>query len=214
MKNLAFVLAILMTVPAMADEYWDDGYDMDVSTTVQRDNYVGIRLHKNERIAFKYDIHDGGNSTIRKDNWGFGAVVGNRLSDFAKIEFETMYTGADQTKRGTKYNFDVWANMLNVYLFQEYADAIAPYVGLGVGFASIWGDIDAPYGHMSDSVFDLSYSAMIGVNFALNDRIDLNLGLKYQYYGEVEHELGGAEYVITDVDATEFYFGAVYKFGL
>ena len=123
-----------------------------------------------------------------------------------------MYTGADQVKRSTKYDFDVWANMLNVYLFQEYADAIAPYAGLGIGFATIWGDVSNP--NMSDSVFDLSFSAMIGVNFALNDRVDLNLGVKYQYYGEVEHQHNGAEYAVTDVDATEFFFGAAYKFGL
>lgn len=212
MKKLAFVLAILTTMPAFAEEYWDDGYNYE--TAARRDNYVGIRLHKNESIAFKYDIHDGGNTTIRKDNWGFGAVVGNRLSDHVKVEFETMYTGASQMKRSNDFDFDVWANMFNVYLFQEYAGAIAPYAGLGIGFASIWGDIDTPFGNMSDSVFDLSYSAMIGVNFALNDRVDLNLGIKYQYYGEVEHELGDEEYAVTDVDATEFYFGAVYKFGM
>lgn len=212
MKKLAFVLAILTTMPAFAEEYWDDGYNYE--TAARRDNYVGIRLHKNESIAFKYDIHDGGNTTIRKDNWGFGAVVGNRLSDHVKVEFETMYTGASQMKRSNDFDFDVWANMFNVYLFQEYAGAIAPYAGLGIGFASIWGNIDTPFGNMSDSVFDLSYSAMIGVNFALNDRVDLNLGIKYQYYGEVEHELGDEEYAVTDVDATEFYFGAVYKFGM
>ncbi len=215
MKKLVCVLACLLTVPALAEDYWDEyEYDSEITTTERRDNYVGIRLHKNERISFKYDIHDGGNSTIRKDNFGFGAVVGNRLSDFAKIEFETLYTGAKQTKRTTDFNFDVWANMLNFYLFQEYAGAIAPYAGVGIGFATIWGDVNAPYGHLSDSVFDLTYSAMIGVNFALNDRIDLNLGVKYQYYGEIEHQLNNTEFAITDVDATEVYFGAVYKFGV
>ncbi len=213
MKKLVCVLACLLAVPAFADDYWDE-YDSGITTTERRDNYVGIRLHKNERVSFKYDIHDGGNSTVRKDNFGFGAVVGNRLSDFAKIEFETLYTGAKQTKRTTDFNFDVWANMLNFYLFQEYAGTIAPYAGVGIGFATIWGDVNAPYGHLSDSVFDLTYSAMIGVNFALNDRIDLNLGVKYQYYGEIEHQLNNKEFAITDVDATEVYFGAVYKFGL
>lgn len=216
MKKLAFILAVLTAVPACAEEYWDDGYDyVGANTaTVRRDNYVGIRLHKNESIAFKYDVSGGGDTTLRKDNWGFGAVVGNRLSDHVKVEFETMYTGASQVKRGNDFDFDIWANMFNVYLFQEYAGAIAPYAGLGIGFASIWGDVGAPGGHMSDSVFDLSFSAMIGVNFALNERVDLNLGIKYQYYGEVEHELHGAEFATTDVDATEFYFGAVYKFGM
>lgn len=212
MKKLAFMLAVLTTLPAMANDYWDDGYDYNatVETTARRDNYVGIRLHKNENIAFKYDVHGNGDTTIRKDNWGFGAVVGNRLSDHVKVEFETMYTGAKKSKQGTDFDFDIWANMFNVYLFQEYAGAIAPYAGLGIGFASIWGDV----GQLSDSVFDLSYSAMIGVNFALNDRIDLNLGIKYQYYGEIEHELHGEEFAKTDADATEFYFGAVYKFGM
>lgn len=214
MKKIAFLLAMLTTVPAVANEYWEDvsdfDYDMPSISTTKRDTYVGIRLHKNERLAFKYDIHDGGNTTIRKDNWGFGATVGNRLSNHVNVEFETMYTGAQQTKRGTNFEFDVWTNMLNVYLFQEFEDAIAPYAGLGIGFATIWGDV----GNMSDTVFDLSFSAMIGVNFALNDRIDLNLGVKYQYYGEVEHKIHNQEYAITDIDATEFYFGAAYKFGL
>ncbi len=213
MKKISILLLCLTALPAMGEEYWDDNYYSATADTYEkRDNYVGIRLHKNERIAFKYDIHDGGNTTIRKDNWGFGAVVGNKLSDNVKIEFETMYTGANQIKRATEYDFDVWANMLNVYLFQEYSNAIAPYAGLGIGFSAIWADISNP--KMSDSVFDLSYSAMIGVNFALNDRIDLNLGIKYQYYGEVEHVKNNVEYAITDVDATEFYCGAAYKFGL
>lgn len=214
MKKIAFLLATIATVPAMANEYRDEFSDFDYGTpgitTPQRDTYVGIRLHKNEQIAFKYDIHEAGNTTIRKDNWGVGAVVGNRLSNHVKVEFETIYTGAQQTKRGTDFEFDVWANMLNVYLFQEFENAIAPYAGLGIGFATIWGDV----GHMSDTVFDLSFSAMIGVNFALNDRVDLNLGVKYQYYGELEHKIHNQEYAITDVDATEFYFGAAYKFGL
>lgn len=215
MKKLMILLAIMATCPGMANDYWDDyEYSEYGASAPRRETYAGIRLHKNERIAFKYDNYNGGDTTIRKDNWGFGAVVGNRLSDHVKVEFETMYTGATQTKRATKYDFDVWANMFNVYLFQEYEQAVAPYAGLGIGFASIWGDIDAPYGHLSDSVFDLSYQAMLGVNFALNDRIDLNIGVKYQYYGEIEHKKNHTEYAVTDVDATEIYFGAVYKFGL
>ena len=216
MKKVLLVLACLLAMPAFAQDYWDDyEYESyDTVDTARYDTYAGIRLHKNERIAFKYDIHDGGNSTIREDNFGFGLVAGNRLSDNVKIEFETMYTGGAKTKRATKYDFDVWANMLNVYLFREYSDAIAPYFGVGIGLASIWGDVHAPYGHLSDYVLDLSYQAMLGVNFALNNRVDVNVGVKYQYYGEVEHHMHHTEYAITDIDATEFYFGAVYKFGM
>ncbi|MBQ8294020.1 MAG: porin family protein [Alphaproteobacteria bacterium] len=212
MKKIAIILACLAAVPVMADDYWDE-YDY-ATTAPRRDTYAGFRVHKNEKIAFKYDETHGGNSTIRKDNWGFGAVVGNRLTDYVKIEFETLYTGVEQSKRTRDFDYDIWANMFNVYLFREFGGAVAPYVGLGLGFAAIWGDVDTNAGNMSDSVFDLSFQAMAGVNFALNDRIDLNLGLKYQYYGEVEHKLHGDTYATTDIDATELYFGAVYKFGI
>ena len=217
MKISAFIVATaLMTVPVFANsyEYYDNNEYTNTGVNTTRDNYVGFRIHKNENIAFKYHVHGAETTTIRKDNWGFGALIGNKLSNFAKIEFETIYTGAQQNRQNADFDFDVWANMLNFYMYHEYANAIAPYVGLGIGFAAIWGDIDTPYAHLTDSVFDLSYSAMIGVNFALNERVDLNLGIKYQYFGELEHKLHKTEHAITDVDSTEFFFGAAYKFGL
>ncbi len=222
MKKIALLLMMgLVVLPVCAEEYLDDyteyaEYDViETSTNNKRyETYLGLRVHKNESLALKYDIHSGRNSTIREDNFGIGAVIGNRLSNHVMVEFETAYTGIEKNKRGRGFDFDIWANMFNVYFFQEYADAIAPYAGVGIGFASIWGDVDTVIGNMSDSVFDLSYQAMIGVNFALNNRVDLNLGIKYQYYGEVEHNLNGSEFAVTDVDATEFYFGAAYKFGL
>lgn len=98
MKKLAFVLAITMAAPAVANDYWDEydyDYDSDAATemNIRRDTYVGFRLHKNESLAFEYDVHGGNDTNVSKDNWGFGVVVGNRLSDHVKIEYETMYTG-------------------------------------------------------------------------------------------------------------------------
>lgn len=196
-KITSFVFGLLIATPALAN-----------------DTYAGFRIHKNESLSLKYDATDVENFKLRKDNFGIGAVVGNRLSDNVKIEFESSYTGMKESHRTTALDFDVWANMFNVYLFQEFDGAIAPYAGMGIGFAAIWGAVDAPYANMSDSVFDLSFQIMLGVNFALNDRVDLNLGVKYQYYGEVEFENNGAEFATTDVDGTEFYFGAVYKFSM
>ena len=202
MKKLLLALcALLFVSPVMAD-YCNEN---------TCDNYVGFRIHKNENIAFAYKLENGGTTTLRRDNFGLGAVVGNRLSDYVKVEFETSYTGGESQRGVTDFNYDVWANMFNMYLFQEYSGAVSPYVGLGVGFAGIWSDVKSPMYHEADSSFDLSYQAMVGVNFALNNRVDVNLGLKYQYYGAVEH---GNKFATTDVSATEFYFGAVYKFGL
>jgi len=65
-KFLAFAFLTLTSSAALADGW--------------RDNYIGLRIHKNENIAFTYDIHGGSDTTIRRDNFGLGAVVGNKLS--------------------------------------------------------------------------------------------------------------------------------------
>ncbi|MBR4892283.1 MAG: porin family protein [Alphaproteobacteria bacterium] len=180
----------------------------------RRETYAGIRFHKNENITFKFDIDGGSDTTIRDDNFGFGAVVGNRLTDHITIEVETAYTGTEQKYTTSNFNYDIWSNMLNVYLFQEFSEAVSPYVGLGIGFASFWGDIKTPYAHLSDSTFDLSYQIKLGVNFALNNRIDLNIGVKYQHYGEINHKINGNPFATSTASATEFYFGGAYKFSI
>lgn len=205
MKKILFFIMALTALPAMADDYYS--YDT-------RDNYAGIRLHKNEKLSFAYDIHDGASASLKKDNFGMGLYIGNRLTDFMKIEFETIYTGAEGSNHNIDFDYDVWANMVNMYLFREYEHAVSPYVGFGIGFSTIWTTIGGHVPDTRDTEVDLSYAAMIGVNFALNERIDLNLGFKYQKYGDVEHKVGDNVYADTDADATEFYIGAAYKFGL
>lgn len=209
MRNLlAVVFSLLFLAPVWANDYYNADYNE------QKDTYVGIRIHKNESLSLKYEAEGIDGFRLREDNFGIGAVAGNRLSDNVKVEFETAYNGMKELGNNTTLSVDVWANMFNVYMFQQFDGAVEPYAGLGLGFAAIWGSVNAPYVALSDSVFDLSFQIMLGVNFALNDRVDLNLGLKYQYYGEVEFKQNNAEVATIDVDGTEFYFGAVYKFSL
>ena len=213
-KIFALLLGCCAVMPAMADDWYNDGYDMAYTAPARRDNYVGIRLHKNEHIAFKYDTNGGATITPKDDNFGFGINVGNRLTDNVKIEFETAYTGAKFTRYGTHHDYDIWSNMLNVYLYQAFGGAVEPYAGLGLGLTGIWGDISGAAPHVSDSTLDLSLQVMFGVNFALNDRVDLNLGAKYVRYGKLTFETSGSECATTRIDATEIYIGAAYKFGL
>ncbi len=196
MKKLAITLGIsLLAMPAMAQIY---------------DNYAGIRLHQNQRIAFKYDATGAGDTKVRLDKMGFGAYIGNQLTEYVNIEFETEYVGADFDKYGADFDYDIWSNMLNVYLFQTFGGAVSPYVGLGAGFSGIWGDVTAPTYKLSDSDLLFSYQAMVGATFALNERVDLNVGLKYHNYGKLEHDDGAT----MRIDATEFYIGAAYRFGI
>ena len=188
MRNLfVVVFSLLFLAPVWANDYYSADY------SEQKDTYVGIRIHKNESLSLKYEAEGIDGFRLREDNFGIGAVAGNRLSDNVKVEFETAYNGMKELGNNTTLSVDVWANMFNVYMFQQFDGAVEPYAGLGIGFAAIWGSVNAPYVALSDSVFDLSFQIMLGVNFALNDRVDLNLGLKYQYYGEVEFKQNNAE---------------------
>ena len=207
MKRLFSIITIvcgMVTIPTFADEY---------SNPMARDNYVGVRVHKNENIAFGMEPEYGDVTTARDDSFGFGIIVGNRLTDFLKIEFESEYTYGNAQKYGNDLNFDIWANMLNVYIYKQFGGAVEPYAGLGVGVSGLWGDVSGT-NNMSDATADMSWSAMIGINFALNSRIDLNLGLKYQNYGDLEMTDTAGNHYNTEVDSTEFYIGAAYKFGL
>lgn len=219
MKKIAVMLSCFCVVPAVAEEFYYNEYvapDVEYAETnmVRRDNYVGIRLHKNERISFAFDMRSGGDTTLKNDGVGLGVYVGNCLTDFLKLEFETIYTGVNDVKSDVDFDFDIWANMVNVYLFKTYGEAVEPYAGVGVGFSTIWSDVGGRVADANDTVFDFSYAVMVGVNFALNDRVDLNLGFKYQKYGDVDHKSSGGVFATTDIDATEFYLGAAYKFAL
>ena len=223
MKKLSLLLlAGFILTPAIAEDYgtYDDDFDTydeeTYSAPVQttsvksgRDTYIGLRLHRNEHIAYHYSLDNGHSTTVRDNNFGIGVNIGNRLTDNVKIEFETMYTGDHTRRRATNFDYDVWSNMLNISFYKTYGGAVEPYIGVGVGLSGIWSDIDGAMGKSNDCDFDLSFAIMAGANFALNDYIDLNLGVRYIDYGDMEHH--GAT---SDVQATEIYIGGAYKFSV
>ena len=217
MKKISILLlCVLIAAPALANDYDEyDSYDNESYSTYSapsdnvRDTYAGFRIHRNEHIAYKYEIDDGPHTKIRDNNFGIGLNIGNRLTDYVKLEFETSYTGESETKNTIDFDYNIWSNMLNMYLFKNYDYTVEPYVGLGIGFSGIWGDIRGGTIRSSDCDFDLSFAVMAGVNFALNKYIDMNLGLRYIDYGKVEHKDAK-----TNIDATEIYIGAAYKFGI
>ena len=221
MKKISLLLlAALIASPAIAEDYDDyDTYDdepyIEETTTStkldKRDTYAGFRLHRNNNISFYYERSDDSHTTIRNDNFGGGLVVGNRLTDNIKLEFETLYTGSKLEKKNSDYQYDVWSNMLNVLLYKTYGGAVEPYVGMGIGFGGIWADIDDAKTAIKShgTTFDMSFDLMTGINFALNKYVDLNMGLRYINYGKVK-----TKKATTHVDATEIYVGAAYKFGI
>lgn len=219
MKKTLAILLFMTAMPALANDYgtyaeYDilettDSPSCDCSCNgdndTSRDNYVGFRIYKNEHAAYSYNRSNGHKKKYQDDNFGFGTTVGNRLTDYVRVEYETLYMGAQYSKNDKDFEYDIWANMLNAYLLREFGGAVEPYVGAGLGLTGIWGEIDGEL----DNAFDLSYQLMAGILFKLNSRIDLDVGFKYVNFGKVEHTQG-----VTKVDATQIYVGGTYKFGL
>ncbi len=214
MKKLYTVFLCLIAANAMANEY-DTYIEYDApaaeypickcDTNASRDNYVGFRLYKNQHSAFSFKLPNEHAHKETRDNFGFGTTMGNRLTENIRVEYETLYMGAQYSKDNTDFDYDIWANMLNAYLFKSFGHAVEPYVGAGIGLTGIWGEINGEL----DNAFDLSGQAMIGILFRLNSRIDLDVGFKYIYFGKVEHSRGTSK-----VDATQFYIGGTYAFGM
>lgn len=231
MKKLLAIILCLTFTPAFADD-WEDwskyaDYDEEEityeeptpsynsepiksSSNLNHDTYLGLRLYKNENIKFDFKPFESTNTTFYDEDIAFGLTFGNRLTDYVKIELESAYLGTSFQKNSNEFNYDIWSNMLNVYLFKEYGGAVAPYFGLGIGASAIW---SAAYGS-GDFRMDMSWQALAGINFALNKRIDLNLGVKYQDYGYAEHKNSSGAYAKTSIYGLQLYLGAAYKFSL
>ncbi len=203
MKKILATLLCLMPVAAFAE--CGDCECVCECGNASRDSYAGFRLYKNEHSAFSYSRSHGDKIKELRDNFGFGTTMGNQLAPYLRVEYETLYMGAQYGKKDRNFEYDLWANLLNAYLMYDFDNVVAPYVGAGLGLTAIWGEIDGDL----DSSVDLSYQGMFGVLFRLNSRIDLDVGFKYINYGQVEHRHG-----TTRVDATQFYISAAYKFGM
>lgn len=216
MKKLALIILVLYTSGAFATDYVSDNCfdsssvckcdcDCSCDTPRTRDNYTGIRLYKGEHNSYSYHLPNGYKEEYLTDHFGFGTVMGNRLTDFARIEYETLYMGQEYTKHDKDFDYDVWSNFLNIYGFQEFSGSVSPYVGFGLGLTAIWGEMNSE----SDSAFELSYQLMFGILFELNSRIELDLGAKYVNFGKVQYDNG-----VGKIDATQIYLGASYKFSI
>ena len=130
-------------LPAFANYDYNYSYD----GTPRRDTYVGFRVHKNENIAFRFEPENSEGTTLRDDGFGIGINVGNRLTDNVKIEFETAYTGGRASKYGNDFDFDIWSNMLNVYVYKQFGGAVEPYGGFGIGISGIMSLINEYFYH-------------------------------------------------------------------
>lgn len=170
-----------------------------------RTSYAGVRVYQNVRAKYAYSPAGTPPEAREKDNLGFGTTMGFRFTPFLRGEYETLYMGASYTGTAGSFEYDIWANMFNGYLYWDIHHAIAPYIGGGVGLTAMWGSVAG----VLNNATDISYQAMTGILFEINDRIELEAGFKYINFGHINHTNG-----TTKINATQLYLGAIYRFGV
>lgn len=202
---------MLIAVPSFAAETSENA-----NSEVSRNSFVGIRLHKNINVDYDFSVVGGNSVVMDNDPWGIGLTLGTRLSDNFKIEYELSYTGTEFIAPGENDKYSMLSNMFNAYVGKKFDSNIEPYVGFGLGFTNINAELDL-YSisvFLDDSDLALSWQIMIGANFELSSRFDLNVGFKYQDFGKVKHTFNGVTIAQTRIDTMGVYAGFVYKFGL
>ncbi|MCL2017490.1 MAG: outer membrane beta-barrel protein [Alphaproteobacteria bacterium] len=211
MKKVSIVvLALIAPCVAMAENKKTETFIPDYT-------YMGLRLSKSMGTRLKTDgVYNDKN--YGHSRWayplGYGLILGNRFNDNMRLELELDYMTADAEalKRNETDKFRSAAVLGNFYWNgAEYFKAV-PYLGIGVGVVGSSVKYDLPGGsNYSGSDPAFAYQFSTGLEFILNEYVNVDLGFRWRNFGTVRarDDLGDNHY--TRANAWQFYAGMAYK---
>jgi OOP family OmpA-OmpF porin len=179
----------------------------------------GVNLMDETDASFNDNVGGGELSDILEHKTGFGggALVGYDFGSFRlqgdliyrrnKVESE-IYDGADE-------QFDSAATatvapMVSVLYDIDTGTAFTPYIGAGVGGASVKVDYDGT----SDSEWSFAYQGVAGVNYDITS--NLLVGAEYRYFATPDVDglsIDDGTQNSYETSNHSFFLGLTYKFG-
>ena len=177
MKKLLLLSAVCLCATS--------GYALDVKPYVE-----GKISHNWMKAAYSEENFE----TNFKDHsiWGGSLEIGTKLDQF-RIGLEGYYNDdmKDKFFNLIPVKGETKGVFLNGYFDIPLPDLkqIKPYVGAGIGYSWLKETLDATsfdLGKTSAKDHSLSWNAGLGLGYALNDNIDLTLGYRYEYLGEIK----------------------------
>jgi len=155
----------------------------------------------NERVEFDPGINIGGTG-----GYDFGFVRLEGELSYKNGDIKTISDQSGQYRyRNADGSLEAFAMMCNAFFDLHNSSPITPYLGGGIGFATMYlsdtfvpGDPVPIYQADSDTVF--AYQAGGGLDIALNRR--LSLDLSYRYFATTKAKFGSSSDVATQLTFT------------
>ena len=141
--------------------------------------------------------------------WG-GSVAYGIKAGAVRTELElNIHVKAEKTDpEGWIYSLENNSIMLNAYYDIDTGTKFTPYVGAGIGMAHLKAKDDD--WHNSKTTF--AWQAGAGVSYAMTDNLALDLGYRYNDYGDVTLDCGDDAKEKFESTSHEFLFGVRYTF--
>ena len=185
---IAGIPAVCFASPATPGAYMSlflgASVPQDTTATISEFNPVTT---KDARVQFDPGINVG---TTGGYNFGFFRLEGEmsykrgEISEVTERTYGARYANVDG-------HLGAFAMMVNGFFDLHNESPVTPYLGCGIGFASLnlnnTRGVDANSGALNDHIFRsdddfvFAYQAGAGLEFALNQRLSLDLG--YRYFG-------------------------------
>jgi outer membrane autotransporter protein len=135
----------------------------------------------NDRVTFDPGIYVGGTGGY---DFGFLRLEGELSYRHAKLDTVTASSGGRY--RNVDGDLGTFATMFNVFLDMHNSSRVTPYVGGGIGFATLHLSNTTAFGNagkltLYDDSNDTVFASQVGagVDIAMNSRMSLDLGYRY-----------------------------------
>ena len=182
-----------------------------------------VGILKSEKVKSDQSFYDHSGKKSFNSSQIYSLGFGYKINDKFRSELTYSYTDlkysvhkdniANNNVVPADFNqkVNIQAGMINLFYDVMTYQKLTPYLGIGVGYANInpKDAIRVTNGkektYVSKKSNNLSYSLMGGISFEMNDKVNLDIGYKFQDFGKasgfnkVESASGS-----TDVDPKKF----------
>ncbi len=143
-----------------------------------------------------------------EDTMGGSVRLGKQLDENSLLSLEIGYVSFEQTAGAVRAELDVVTVGVNYLCLMPLEEAFSLYFGggIGVGINELSGTNGGASISLDDTTF--AYHLDVGVNIAVYDNMDVQVG--YRYFGEGDLTFAGVN--VGDVDSSVIELGINFKF--